>query len=73
MISQQKFLEAIEAFLKRHGLAAANFGVAVLGDPNFVSDLRNSKRSPSIRTAERVESYMANYKKGASKVADQGG
>ena len=58
-----KFIARIEAFLKRHKLASSNFGVMAANDPNFVFDMRNGIRSPSIRMIERVESFMNNYKK----------
>ena len=51
------FLTEIEAHLARHKLDATSFGKQVLGDPNFIFDLRKG-RSPSTRTMGKVLTAM---------------
>ena len=51
------FLAEIEAYLSRSGTEASSFGKDVLGDPNFVFDLRKG-RSPSTRTMAKVRAAM---------------
>ena len=53
------FLAEIEAYLAKSGLEPTSFGKQVLGDPNFVFDLRKG-RSPSTRTMGKVREAMAN-------------
>lgn len=56
--SLDNLLSRIEQFLASTGMSPTVFGRQVLKDPNFVFDLRNGKRSPSIRTAEKIYSYI---------------
>ena len=51
------FLTEIEAHLARNKLDATSFGKQVLGDPNFIFDLRKG-RSPSTRTMGKVLTAM---------------
>lgn len=57
-ISHHSLLEKIEAFLLVSGMSPTVFGRTVLKDPNFVFDLRAGKRSPSMRTVEKINSYI---------------
>lgn len=57
-----KFLEDIEAFIKKTEAHPTNFGVSALNDSKFVFMLRNG-RSPSGKTMERVYEYMQNQPK----------
>jgi AMP nucleosidase len=50
--------EKIEAFLVASGMSPTVFGKTVLKDPNFVFDLRAGKRSPSIRTVEKINAFI---------------
>ena len=60
MATQETFRQEVEDFLARHDMAAATLGVQALKDPKFVSDLRRG-RSPSLKTIDRVDAWMADY------------
>ena len=64
--------EKIEQFLATTGMSPTVFGRTVLKDPNFVFDLREGKRSPSIRTAEKVYAYISAYDKKQAKAVAVG-
>ena len=51
-------LENIEAYLNGTGMAPATFGRDVMGDPNFVFDLRSGRdyRSSTVR---KIEDFIA--------------
>ncbi len=51
------FCWTVEAYISRHGLSPADFGARSLGDPCFVADLVKG-RSPSLRTADKILSFM---------------
>lgn len=57
MQTQQEFLDAIEAHLRKTGMTATAFGKAAARDPGFVFELRRG-RSPSLATAERVMAFV---------------
>jgi hypothetical protein len=40
-------------------ISAPDLGRAVINDPNFVHDLKAENRSPTFRTAEKFDAYMA--------------
>ena len=63
MTLKDEFLASIEAFLVKHQMGAATFGKRALNDPNFVFDLRQRGRSPSLDVVERVKAFMAGYRK----------
>ncbi|MDX2028217.1 MAG: AMP nucleosidase [Alphaproteobacteria bacterium] len=50
--------EKIEQFLETSEMSPTVFGRKVLKDPNFVFDLRSGKRSPSIRTVEKIYAFI---------------
>lgn len=56
---RSQLLEEIEAFMKQQGMSASAFGLEVMGDPRFVFDLRNTKRSPQLRTVEFIRRFIA--------------
>jgi hypothetical protein len=51
-------LEAIEAYLERTRMSPTAFGLAAVGDPNFVRDLRGG-REPRSRVIRRASEFMA--------------
>ena len=53
-------LEDIEAFIAAHTMSETAFGTLSLNDKNFIADLR-ADRSPSLRTAARVQRFMSTY------------
>lgn len=50
-------LSLIELFLRRTRMPPARFGREVLGDPNFVFDLKEG-REPRSATRRKVVSYI---------------
>lgn len=60
MMTQEEFLQAIEAFLERTGLTPSRFGTQAVKDPNFVFDLR-AGRMPRLDMAQRVLAFMQEY------------
>jgi sulfate adenylyltransferase subunit 2 len=59
------FLSEIEAHLQSSGIDATGFGKQVLGDPNFIFDLRKG-RSPSTRTMGKVRAAISEAGRKAS-------
>lgn len=57
MITPDDFLASIEAHLKQTGTSASRFGREVVGDPNFVSDLRDG-RKPNLALAGKVFAFI---------------
>lgn len=55
-------LDDIAAFIEAHGLSERKFGELALNDKNFVSDMRERGRSPSLNTVERIRRFMVTYK-----------
>jgi hypothetical protein len=47
----------IQLYLRRSGVSASRFGRDVLGDPNFVGDLR-SGREPRLATVRQILAYL---------------
>lgn len=52
------FKREIEEFLSKTETPPTSFGREVLGDPNFVFELREG-RSPHIGTIDRVRAFIA--------------
>jgi 2,4-dienoyl-CoA reductase-like NADH-dependent reductase (Old Yellow Enzyme family) len=50
-------LSRVERYLRRSATPASRFGREVLGDPNFVRDLRNG-RDPRPETVARVHAFI---------------
>ena len=59
--------DKIEEFLAATGMSPTVFGRKVLKDPNFVFDLRNGIRSPSIRTVEKIYAFIDTQQKSSKK------
>ena len=57
---EQQFASRLSAFLRRTGLSPTTFGIKALGDPNLVRQI-DGGRSLSLRTADRVLAFMAEY------------
>jgi 2,4-dienoyl-CoA reductase-like NADH-dependent reductase (Old Yellow Enzyme family) len=53
----EQFLAEIEAFLTASRMRATDFGREAVGDPSFVTRLRQG-RSPSLATADKVRACM---------------
>lgn len=52
------FREEVEAHLTKTGLTATAFGIAALGDPRFVFELREG-REPRFGTIDKVRAFIA--------------
>lgn len=53
----QRLLEMIEAFLKEKGISASTFGIYVVRDGKFVSDLRNGGKIGLDRAAIVLDAF----------------
>jgi hypothetical protein len=60
----EAFREKVEAFLERTGVAPSALGRGAVKDSKFVIMLRDrsNPRSPHLRTIEKVETWMRNWK-----------
>lgn len=58
MLSHEAFIESVEKFLARSGMAPTAFGREAIGDPNLVQDLREG-RSVGLKTAERITAFIS--------------
>jgi hypothetical protein len=54
-------LKAIRKFCKDKGVKLTAFGRLSIGDGNLVGDLEAGKRSLTLKTANRIASFMANH------------
>lgn len=61
IISDAQLLAHIEAFLKRHTMSPSKFGRDAMSDPALVFQLRDGKRSLSLKNAEKIINFMAAY------------
>ena len=57
---EQLFRSRVSAFLGRTGLRPTTFGMKALGDPNLLRQIDRG-RSLSLRTADRILAFMADY------------
>ena len=57
---EQQFNSRVRVFLGRTGLSPTTFGMKALGDPNLMRQI-DGGRSLSLRTADRVVAFMADY------------
>lgn len=55
------FIAEIDAFLIKHKMTDAHFGIAAMNDHKFVSRLR-SGASTTLRTADKVRAFMRSYR-----------
>lgn len=68
LISDAEMLERIEAFCERNSIGTAAFGRSAIGDPSLVGNLRKH-RSLTLRTANKIEAFMAEYEPDRSAAA----
>ena len=54
-------LDEIATFIADHGLTERRFGELALNDKNFVTDVRDRGRSPSLNTVEKLRRFMRAY------------
>lgn len=55
-----QFIAEIDAFLERSGMTPTAFGKTALNDPNFVGDLKNEGRQPTLGVVGRVQQFIRN-------------
>lgn len=61
LASDADILTRIEQFCREKEMSTTTFGRRAIGDGNLVSDLRVGKRSLTLKTANRIISFMAEY------------
>ena len=57
---EQQFNSRVRVFLGRTGLSPTTFGMKALGDQNLMRQI-DGGRSLSLRTADRVLAFVADY------------
>ena len=57
---EQQFNSRVRVFLGRTGVSPTTFGMKALGDAHLMRQL-DGGRSPSLRTADRVLAFVADY------------
>ena len=57
---EQQFNSRVRVFLGRTGVSPTTFGMKALGDPNLMRQI-DGGRSLSLRTADRVLDFVADY------------
>ena len=57
---EQQFDSRVRVFLGRTGVSPTTFGMKALGDPNLMRQI-DGGRSLSLRTADRVLAFVADY------------
>ena len=57
---EQQFNSRVRVFLGRTGVSPTTFGMKALGDPNLMRQI-DGGRSLSLRTADRVLAFVADY------------
>ena len=62
MTERAKLLKEIEGFLARHRMAPSTFGRLAMGDPSFMSTLKNNQRGVKIDTVDKLRKWMAGYR-----------
>ena len=60
MTLEEQFRSQVSAFLERTGLGPTTFGLKAVGDRNLICQMDRG-RSPSLRTADRVLAFIADY------------
>lgn len=64
-MTPKDLLQFVEAALLAKGMTATEFGMAAMGDPNLVRDLRNG-RELRWKNAERVLKFIRTGKSAAA-------
>jgi hypothetical protein len=60
--SETALLCEIEGFLEVSGLSPTAFGQEVMGDRHLVHRLRSGKSSVTLKTADKIRSFMREWK-----------
>ena len=62
MMTHETLLTEINRFLERYDMAPSTFGRLFLNNPGFISDLAQAKVSPTLKTVNKIQIRMKNYK-----------
>ncbi len=57
---EKHFTSRLSGFLRRTGMRPTTLGLKAVGDPNLIRQIE-AGRSPSLRTADRVLSYIGRF------------
>jgi predicted transcriptional regulator len=60
MLTQKDFVQIVDGYLSRTGMAPSTFSKQVVGDPTFVSCIRRG-RAPRITTVKRVLEFIEGH------------
>jgi hypothetical protein len=60
MLTMVEFLAEIDRYLDAAKMSPSAFGRAVVGDPNFVTDLR-AGRAPNLRLVAKVNDFIQRH------------
>lgn len=55
------FSAQIQDFLEKSGFTPTSLGKEAVGDPNFISDFLNNRRSPTLHTVKRVQEFIKKH------------
>ncbi len=58
--THEELVARYEQFCRRHDMAETRFGRDATGEPQLISSIR-AGRSPSLKTLQRVASFMADH------------
>ena len=59
---EEQFNTRLNGFLDDTGIAPTTLGMLAVGDPNLLRQIERG-RSPTLRTADRVEAFMDHYER----------
>lgn len=62
METRQHFIDRIDAFLTKHAMSEREFGIQSVGDNKFVSRVKNPDVGVTLKSIERAEAFMDDYK-----------
>ena len=57
---EEQFNTRLNAFLALTGMSPTTLGMLAVGDPNLLRQIERG-RSPSLRTADRIQAFMADW------------
>ena len=61
----KSLIEEIDAFRAKARMSVTAFGISAVNDGGFLADLKNGIRNPSLKTMDRVRSFMRKHKETA--------
>ena len=67
---ERYFASRVNAFMRSTGMSPTTLGLKAVGDPNLVRQIERG-RSPSLRTADRVLSFMRRFGRDPGRTRDR--